>query len=61
MLLVDVVPKVGELSQAVGTLAGGGSAEEIRWNISLYILIYFLQMKSSKLFIKILSDMHFVT
>ena len=28
MLLVDVVPKVGELSEAVGTLAGWGSAED---------------------------------
>ena len=40
MLLVDVVPKVGELSEAVGTLTGWGSAEDN--TIKLGELFHFL-------------------
>ena len=66
MLLVDVVPKVGELSQAVGTLAGWGSAEDKTiklgeiFHFTSWSTFYIYEMRY-KLFIKILLDMYFVT
>ena len=40
MLLVDVVPKVGELSEAVGTLASWSSAEDERTKLDEHFTSY---------------------
>ena len=40
MLLVDVMPKVGELSKAVGTLACWSSAEDNFWFFEIFQRFY---------------------